>query len=459
MRARRGRAIAPATLAISALLLGPSSSEAATPASFSCTASAITVQALGASTLKPVRAGGAKKACQPAIAGLPNLGEALSLSPVLKARTAYAAVDPAGARPVDSKPTAAAGVEGLELTLGNPVLAVGAARSAMTASCVEGAPVYVAASEVASITLAGQPIVLDGVLQPITDAVTDAVGALVAVELNEVVDLPDGGQAVRAAHITLLRDSTPLADVVIAESRLGVNGDACDPKAGGNTPPTEVTPCPPGSVLDVTHDTCVIPAPGTQTPTDPTGDITGPDSVVIGPSGTGPVGGTVVHINIARKRYKSSCLKGKGPRYAVIGTKGSDRITGTNRRDRILARAGRDRVDAGRRDDCIDGQAGKDRLTGGQGRDKVIGGKARDIVSGDGGTDRLIGGRGNDSLSAGYGQGGWVRGGKGRDRINIATSGRRTKVWGGPQYDRVWCQRHEVKFLNGVEWVKATVRS
>ena len=88
----------------------------------------------------------------------------------------------------------------------------------------------------ATIALAGTPIVLNGVAQPITDALTAALGALVEVKLNEVIDLPGGGKAIRAAHITLVRGGTPVSDVIIAESRIGLNGAACSATADDGTP-------------------------------------------------------------------------------------------------------------------------------------------------------------------------------------------------------------------------------
>lgn len=120
----------------------------------------------------------------------------------------------------------------------------------------------------------------------------------------------------------------------------------------------------------------------------------------------------------------------------------------------MLGLGGKDRVDSGRNADCVDGGKAKDRLTGGQARDRVYGGKARDVVSGDGGTDKLVGGLGNDFISAGYGAGGTVKAGRGRDRINVATSGVATKVWGGKQFDLVYCNRHELPKLHGVEKTK-----
>jgi hypothetical protein len=446
MHARRGRAIFLALAATAALTFSGEAFAAAAP-SFSCTASAVTAQVAGGSVVNPITVGGDGQACQTASAGLPNAAEAAALESVLTARTAYAMADPGGANAPASKPAAAAGIEGLDLLLGGPTLGVSAARSSITGSCAKGVPQFVATSSVASITLAGTPIVADGAVQPVTDALTTAAGALVEVKLNEVIDLPGGGKAVRAAHITLVRGTAPVAEIIVAESRLGLNGAAC--AASAESTGSAASVCPAGSVYYAPNNVCVIQGPG--------GSTTGPGSVVVGPPSSGPSGGTVMTLPRALRIYPhSSCLRGKGPRYAIIGTKGKDRITGTNRRDRILSLRGGDRVDAGRKRDCVDGGRGKDFITGGQGHDRMKGGRGRDIVNGDGGNDRLRGGRGRDTLNSAYGRDkAW--GGRGNDKINVATAGRRATVFAGRgKRDKVRCNPRELKRIHGAEIIKVT---
>jgi hypothetical protein len=440
-------------LTVAATLLLAVQADAAGPASFSCTANAVTTQLSGKSKLNPVTAGGDGQECRVAVAGLPNTSEALSLDAVSKARTAYAAVDPHGDIPSESTPSAAAGVEALEVTVGGSLLTVSAANSEMTGACEGRTPKFTPMSEVANVTLADTPIVVDGVVQPTTDEVSNALGAAVEVRVNEVLDLQGGGKAVRAVRVTLVRDSS-VAEVIVAESRLGLNGAACDPGAGGDV---LAAVCPSGSVYDVEHNVCVIPAPGSQTAANPVGDITGPGSVVVGPPQQGPSGGTVMTLSEAQKRFgRSPCVKGKGPRYVVLGTNGRDRITGTNRRDRILGRRGSDRIDSGRGRDCVDAGRQKDFITGGQGRDRMYGGRARDIVNGDGKADRLFGGRGNDTLNSAYGAD-RVRGGRGNDKINVATAGARATVWAGRgRRDKVRCNPRELKRIHGAEIIKVT---
>jgi hypothetical protein len=429
------------------LVTGTGSAQAATTAS--CKASAVTAQVAGGSVLDPVAAGGTGTPCQPAVTGLPNTTEALGLDDLIRAKTAYAVADPALTQ---------AGVEGLDVLLGSTTLSVGAARSSIAPSCADGAAAYDARSEVASLSIGGQVLVLDGVLQPITDGLNQAVGAVVQVKLNEVVDLPGGGKAVRAAHVTLLRGDTPVADVVVAESRAADSGSPCTQVPTGRDDGSK-TPavCPPGSVLDASRAVCVIPAPGSQTSANPGGDLNGVESVVVGKPYEGPKGGSVMTLAEARTTFKSPCLRGPGPKYIVLGTNRADRITGTNRRDRILGRGGRDRIDGGRNRDCIDGGAARDVMTGGQEADRVYGHGGRDVVNGDSGNDLLVGGVGNDSFNAGYGAD-RVHGGRGRDAINVATAGKRAHVWGGKGYDIVRCNPEELRFVRGAERVHEVIR-
>ena len=454
------------------VLVLASPAAAADPVSFSCKASAVIATIAGASPVNPITAGGEGKECQNGVTGLPNVGEAVTLEDIVTAKTAYAIVEKGGEPPIKSKPTASAGVEDLALTIGGPVLGVGAARSSITGSCQNGTPQFETFSEVANISLAGFPLVLDGVVQPITDAVSDGLGALVSVRLNEVEDLPDGGKVVRAAHIKLLAldgSSAPLADIVIAESKLDLNGAACDPSQppnNGDGDGDDGLPqiCPDGAVYDVSRNVCVIAVPGSQTPQNPSGQLTGPGSVIVGPPSSGPSGGTVITLQQARKRFpKAPCVRGGGPRYVLVGTKGRDNLTGTNRRDRMIGRGGKDRLDAGRKADCVQGDKGRDRLSGGQGRDRMYGGKGKDGFNGGQQPDRLYGGKGRDLMSGGpgsdlikgntgpdylnaaYGRD-RLYGGPGDDAINAATAGVRQKaIRGGKGFDKVRCNPRDVK--------------
>jgi CSLREA domain-containing protein len=78
----------------------------------------------------------------------------------------------------------------------------------------------------------------------------------------------------------------------------------------------------------------------------------------------------------------------------VIGTPGSDVLSGTNGDDGVLAFDGNDRVDGLGGDDTVCGGNGNDVLHGGDGTDALFGDAGRDTLFGDAGPDALNGGSG-----------------------------------------------------------------
>jgi len=202
--------------------------------------------------------------------------------------------------------------------------------------------------------------------------------------------------------------------------------------------------CPTGSQLDTTKGLCIIPASQTG----------GQGEIVVGKPYTGPSGGRVISLNVARKRYSSPCLSGPGPKFVVVGTNKRDNITGRNDADRILALGGNDSVDGGRGNDCIDGGKGNDNLSGGIGNDKVYGVSGNDHLNGGPGTDRLSAGSGNDTVNAAYGRD-TVYGGPGRDYINVATAGPPARVnCGSGRNDKVRINRNEQRRVRNCETVR-----
>lgn len=323
-------------------------------------------------------------------------------------------------------------------------------QSQVVGTCANGKAVLTGTSEVADLTINGQTVSLDGLLSGILDPISNSpLGALISVKLNEQIR---SGETLiqRAAHIKVLGGvgDTPLADIVIAESK-GGSTSACDPKADGNgggtvtgtgtgTGGTKV--CPDGATLDTTSGFCVITA----------ADSGGQGVIIIGLPYTGPSGGSVLSLTLARQRYHSPCLSGSGPKYAVIGTNKNDHITGRNEADRILALAGNDSVDGGRGADCLDGGNGSDTLSGGIGNDRIYGVAGNDHINGAGGSDRLSGGSGNDTINAGYGRDN-VFGGSGVDFINIATAGPPAHANCGTGVDKIRLNQNETRRINGCE--------
>ena len=87
-----------------------------------------------------------------------------------------------------------------------------------------------------------------------------------------------------------------------------------------------------------------------------------------------------------------------GVRCTVVGTAGSDDLTGSGSRDVICGRGGEDIIMARGGNDLVDGGLGVDTVDGGAGDDRLIGGGAADELSGGTGEDTLMGGDGGDDL-------------------------------------------------------------
>ena len=345
---------------------------------------------------------------------------------------------------IDQKPTAAAKVENLQVQIpaGSPsLLGVKAATSIATASCAGGSPKLDGSSQVADLTVLGAPIALDGLLGALTTAL-QPLGFLVDLKINEKVATADS-LTVRALHVKVLRSATgaPVADIVVAESKVGYNGLVCDPKAQGDPK----SPCPAGSEYDPDQNVCIIRASTTGS---------GLGDIIIGAPFQGPSGGKVVPIDVARRLYgRTPCLSGSGaPKFAIIGTNKADRITGTNVADRIIGLGGNDKLDGGRGNDCIEGRTGGDTMSGGLGNDRIYGSSGNDHLVGGSGTDRLSAGSGNDTINAGFG-GDTVFGGSGADFINVATAGRAATVNCGSGRDKVRANLNEKKKLKGCETI------
>jgi hypothetical protein len=442
---RLGLAVSAAVL----VLLGSAGSASAATAQWTCGADAVIATVAGNTPIDPITA--SRTPCSAQAVGLPQLTDAVALAPAINARSAYAITDarPPGARPITQTIGSTAGIEGLSLqtAAGTVVVGVGAAQSAATASCNAGAVVLNGTSQVTGLTINGQTVSADGPLTSITDAISGSpLQALVTVKLNEQIKDADG-LIQRAAHIRILSAAgdSPLADVIVAQSGVR-SSSACDPTADGNVEPkvagasTLPQVCPTGSSLDLPRGLCIITAANSG----------GQGVVVVGVPYSGPSGGRVVSLVVARKLYKSPCLSGPGPKFVTVGTNGRDRITGTNRPDRMLGLGAADSIDGGRATDCIDGGTGSDNLSGAIGNDRVYGTSGNDHLNGGPGTDRLSGGSGNDSINAAFGRD-QVFGGAGRDFINIATAGPSARVSCGAGRDKVRVNRNERDRTTGCE--------
>lgn len=411
-----------------------------------CRASTTYLSVAGNNRVEPVVANGTPNTangaqtdnaqCANAQVGAGNLLTPLGIFGALAANTTSAAtkIEPELGKAIDQKVGAAAKVE--NLTLGS-LLNLSAAVSSATGSCSGTTPVLNGASQVVGLNNAN--------LDPLVNAIASLLSipsSLVSVKINEQVRTANS-LTQRAVHIKLLSPSNgapPLLDLVIAESKVGFDGPVCDPNSQGG--PGGNQPCPAGATYDAARNLCII--PGTS------GSMFG--EIIVGRPFQGPSGGTVVPIDLARKRFGNNvCLRGNSaPKFAIIGTNKADRITGTNKADRVLARGGNDSVSGGRGNDCIDGGTGKDKLSGSIGKDKIYGRSGRDALNGASGRDRLVGGPGGDTINAGFGRDN-VSGGSGNDKINVATAGPSARVNCGSGRDKVRVNSTEARRTRGCE--------
>jgi hypothetical protein len=450
--------------AFGSLVLVPSADAFTTIPVWQCRASPVYASVNDGNRVEPLAANGnintAKGAspdhaqCAPSETGLGNTATQLGIpQDFLGARTASAitTIKPELGRAIDQTVISSAKVENLTLQLpqgGSITIGVNAASSSVTGSCVKGSktPKLTGTSQVVGLTLGGTPIDLDPLVKALDDLL-QPLNAVVDIIPNEEIRT-DTSLTRRALHIKVLTASggTSLVDAVLAESKVGTNGPVCDEKQQNDGSGNEVPPvCPKGSQLDAPRNLCIIPA-GTG------GSSLG--EIIVGKPFQGPSGGTVLPLDVARKRFgRSPCLSGSGaPKFAIIGTNKADRITGTNIADRIIGLGGGDKLDGGRGNDCIEGRSGGDNMSGGLGDDRIYGSTGNDHLNGGPGTDYLSAGQGNDTINAAFGRD-KTFGGSGRDFINIATAGPPASADCGPGPDVARINRNEIKRVRNCERV------
>jgi hemolysin type calcium-binding protein len=461
------------SLAILVSLASAGSASALTaPPFWKCRASALWASLADNNRIEPVLANGNPNTgqagnpdrvqCANEEAGADNLLTPLGIpqsSIAAKSAAAKTNIDPEFGLAIDQKVTSTARVENLSLGTGptGPPLFIGAATSEATGACSGATATLTGTSMLTDIKLGGETITLDQLVDELGKALAP-LAPLVEIHPNE--QIKDGDSIIqRALHVKLLNapNTPPVLDLIVAETKASTNGPVCD---RDRQFPFRV--CPAGSIFEVTTSLCVI-----REVRDAAGNII-TERIVVGRAFEGPGGGTVIPVETARQKYKSPCLRGAGPQYAVIGTNRRDRITGTNKADRILGLGGNDSLDGGRGNDCIDGGTGSDRATGGIGTDRVYGMKGNDTLTGNLGNDRLFGsvgndhlnggpgadlddaGAGNDTINAGYGRD-RVFGRGGRDFINIATQGPPATANCGAGPDKIRLNKKERRRITGCE--------
>jgi len=410
-----------------------------------CRSSVVRAQLLSGAPIEPLAANSLAARCADDAVGMEDLGAAVSNELGFDAAFATTATNGA-AIPAARWAEARAGVAQIDVPGTSSALHVEGVAARATASCAAGAPVLSAASSVARITLSGQDLATDTVVERVLTGVSGSpAGAVLRIVPGEQLRSDSRGDATltrRALHVTVRLGDRTLADVVVGEATAGTADAACatTTATGGGSGGSGGFPIA-GQAFG------------------------GGRAVILGELTAFGIGRN--HPCRAR-RY--------GGDVALVGTSGKDSISGSNRADRIFGLAGRDRIAGAVGSDCIDGGAGADRLTGslnadrilgrggrdrisgGPGRDRVRGGRKRDVLRGASGRDRLSGGAGRDGVNGGagndrlFGRGGndtinagrgkdRLFGGRGNDTINAAKAGGRQVVDCGRGYDTVRLNR------------------
>jgi Ca2+-binding RTX toxin-like protein len=440
----------------------PTASAFTTTPVWQCRGSATFATVAGNNRVEPIVANGNintangespdRAQCVDSETGAGNTPTQLGISPdFLGAITGKASteINPDLGRAIDQAILAEGRVEDLTLLVGagGPTIGVGAANSTAVGKCVAGnlVPQFSGDSRIADLTLGGVPLPLDQLVVQLSNILNPLLGAIVEIKADERIVTADS-LTINALHIKVLRGTTPLVDLVVGQAKVAASGPVCDPSKqndGSGTPVGQV--CASGSVLDVARNLCVIPA-GTAG--------SGLGEIIIGRPFQGPSGGSVIPVDVARRRYGNSpCLSGNGaPKFAIVGTNKGDRITGTNIADRIIGLGGNDRLDGGRGNDCIEGRTGGDNISGALGNDKLYGSSGKDHLNGGPGTDYMSAGSGNDSINGAFGKDNAI-GGAGRDFINVATAGPAAKVNCGSGNDVARINNNERRRVKGCERV------
>jgi len=443
-----------AAVAASLIAFLPGAAHAQGPTS-RCSASALRVAAPLSGGAQPVAANPAGAPCVPAEVQL------ASLNPLgLVTTSAAAAATTSGPGEISAR----ASIDNASLNLAGIAISAGEISSRQAANCVNGASLTSGSSRVANLQIGGT------VVPVIDDQPLDLNVGVVRVRANQL--------AADGTRTALILDALG-TEIVFAEAQ--ASGDACQNAAGGPTDGTEPGPdgpgggsagpgepgnttppptpgtgagsvptvnaprgvCPAGATFDQARAVCVIVESAS-------GGLNGrQETIIVGAPSKAASGGKLLSLDEALMLVKqgklpnSACLHGKGPRFVVLGSARTDKITGSNGPDRILTLAGNDDVAGGRGNDCIDGGGGRDILDGSAGSDRLYGGAGNDALNGGPSTDRINAGSGNDTVNTAFGRD-RVLGGKGNDKINAATAGNPSRLLNcGPGRDTLRANRNE----------------
>lgn len=418
LNARRMAAIFAVGLA--ALMSAGSAAAATTTSSvptvtpFSCRASSARVTLLNSLTVEPLVANAPDNPCKSDQHGLSSVNVPTTTSPGVNAGPAAVLTDSVFA-PVQGAARGAAAVSDVQGVVipvpGNTISIVGPVTSNAFYACNNGNLTSGSGSTLNLITVGNRAIALP------------SPGASMTIDLGGGSFIAINEKTTTATSITervLHVHLQGLADIVVGEAAVDYSGS--DPCAGSNGPPPNLNACPDGSTLDPIHLVCVIILPGGQV-------------IIVGPPFTGPTGGTVLAVTVARKKYHSPCLNGPGPKFALIVTKFRGRATGTLKSDRILALGALERIAGLGGNDCIDGKGRGQTIWDGSGKDRIYGGPGKTRIGVGNGNVHIWGRAGKDWITAGNGND-WIKGGSQSSRIDVGVG--HSKVFGGPKNNRIF---------------------
>lgn len=236
----------------------------------SCRASALRASLGGGTLSEPTAANRPDAPCATDAAGAPSV----DLTPVpAQAKAVYAVTNLTNGPFGVPGQTAAAASGATNVNIGVPgtpsFIAADVVSSAVTTTCDGNTPVYNTAGQVASLTLGGQPVPLDGLVTQLADGLNGLLGTIVQIKLNQVTLTPSGDGFVyrrRAVEVQVLPASggAALIDAVAGEAQVNRSGGVCDVP----NPPLQ---CPSGASFDAKSGSCVVlqVVPGTGNPSAP----------------------------------------------------------------------------------------------------------------------------------------------------------------------------------------------
>jgi Ca2+-binding RTX toxin-like protein len=436
-------------VAAALLMAGPASAAPSNP--FGCRAS---VQGLHIASLPAVEPSVANPAEDPCATDSVGANQSSTGSTAAGSTSA----GPSGAYTVsdDSSPgaTALASVDGGTVAAaGNAVALTGQSNAQASYVCVSGTIVASGASDVSVAVINGQTIRPSS---PGAETTTQLGGGSYATINQQVQSATSLTERLVFVHIA------GVGDYVLGEAQVtrpagnpcpggtgtggagsggggsgsgsggpGSGGSGSGSGGSGSGSGNSLKACPDGSVLVAAAQMCEI--------------VTAGGSVAVSAPFAGPTGGSVMTLAAARKKYKSSCLSGTGPKFVVVGTNKANKITAAKTAERILALGGNDKITIKSGASCVDGGAGRDTISGGTGKVRLFGGAGNDKLTAKNGSSYINGGNGADRITVGNGRD-RVFGGAGKDIITVGKG--KDHVFGGAGNDRLHAAGR-IEYVNG----------